>query len=580
MHRRTKKRDVISDNFVIDDTDSVATDDTFAPHTGDPALNSIRQTDVKRTHDNVSRSRMQSILSTSETDEDTALDMDAPSSADSGSESGNHTTTERPVREAAANAGLPIRKHARLDLGYVTDLADTYDSDDEDELDAEGTDFAPFETQEETGHTLCQIPACEDIGALGESQTAGGYRFAEAARHIKADGIFKVIEEARLAEHASGSKLGAFYHDRPEFWAEMSFLTLCSMPEKVIYELICGNLKHAYDTDDELRHTLDMFEKQAKRHPCIYARSLTTAEGDLMSTDQARRLVKWLQRYISDDITIREHERCQEAFRRIDAEFGTQKRVVHPEADRAYLASRSNARLTCRVDNVRLFCQKLIAECDRCEANDVPLKPLIYIGYAARADRRKRQHEACGASANWLATLAQALCNVLWGRGSFKMHFMVICLLAEKRQGVVAEMLLTRITVAYYNTGGGFCIDVAGKSMESLHFKQLTTIENQDMWNDYNEWVQKSTPLNANAREQQARYQSWCARQAAAQEDRDTTKNLAPDEIVRQARETKEFVDKVRDSPAWSTAEKVALAREVDSMWEETCRAYSQYITK
>jgi hypothetical protein len=140
--------------------------------------------------------------------------------------------------------------------------------------------------------------------------------------------------------------------------------------------------------------------------------------------------------------------------------------------------------LECRVENVWLFCRQLLAECERCEAEEQLLKSLLYIGYAVRADRRKLQHEACGKSASWLATLDQTICNILWGRGHFKMHFMVICLLGHKRQGSIAEMLLTGITGAYYNAGGGFCIDVAGKSMESLHFKELTNIQTDNIWNE------------------------------------------------------------------------------------------------
>jgi hypothetical protein len=71
----------------------------------------------------------------------------------------------RPLREAAPNAASPIRRHARRDLGYVSDIADAYDSDDSDELEADGIEYAPFETQMEDGqddHFSAAIPDCEE----------------------------------------------------------------------------------------------------------------------------------------------------------------------------------------------------------------------------------------------------------------------------------------------------------------------------------------------------------------------------------------------------------------------------------
>jgi hypothetical protein len=477
----------------------------------------------------------------------------------------------RPLREAAPRAASPMRQDARIDPDYVSDIAETCATDDEDELDADGIEYAPFETQaEESGdNTTSDIPECEDIGTLGDAQHIESHPFANQTMRIPEDGLFPLVQGALQAEQASGSRFGQyFFNEAKEYWTELSLLALCTMPDRVIHELIRGNLKEAYDSDASLRERLDAFQERAKKHPCIYARSLTTADGQPMTISQARRLVKWLQRYVSDDETIQNHPTCKEAFHWIDAEFGGQWKRASPHAERAYLATKSSIRLESRVGNVLLFCQQLLVECDRCESNGIALKPLLYIGYAARADCRKRQHEACGKFANWLATLVQALCNVLWGRGYFKMHFMVICLLAAKSQGIVAEMLLTRITGAYYNVGGGFCIDVAGKSMESLYFKDLTASQNEDAWNDFYQWVEEHTPLLTQSTLQHNRRKAARARREEERRELARPNRERASKVVESLRATQALCETYGDG------ETRAMMGE---LWEEAHRMLPDY---
>jgi hypothetical protein len=564
-------------DFVDDDAVSIATNDTYLPGADSPLPDSARVF-------NPYPHRMRTMPPTSsENGEDPVTDPEAPdSNPDSEIASPvsdrNLVSTPRPLRKAAADGASPMRKHARIDLGYISDIAEMYDTDDEDELEADGVEYAPFDTQAEVAqgdHFPINIPDCEDIGTLDGLESVERNRFVKIARHIQEDGLVPLVDEACIAENSSGSNFGKFFFkEAREFWTEMSLLTLCSMPEKAIRELLFGNLKQAYDSDVEFRDALDSFEERAKKHPCIYTRSLTTADGQLMTITQARRLVKWLQRYVSDDQAIQNHPTCKEAFRRIDSEFGNQWRHASPHAARAYLASKSSPRQDCRVENVRLFCQQLLAECDTCEAENRPLKPLLYIGYAARADRRKRQHEACGKSANWLATLAQAICNVLWGRGQFKMHFMVICLLAEKSQGTIAEMLLTRISGAYYNAGGGFCIDVAGKSMESLHFKELTTNQNLDLWNDCVGWVEQNTPLIANARQQLARHTAFLARQETERRARIRADKECTAANLKSIRDSYMLCQQYKNHHTWQDQEAKDMVQEMEQIWQEVRHAY------
>ncbi|KAJ8107685.1 hypothetical protein OPT61_g8697 [Boeremia exigua] len=395
-----------------------------------------------------------------------------------------------PVRKAAESAYAPIRKHARMDLGYVSDIAEADDSDDPDELDADIQHYAPLQMQlqDELGDDVwSDHPECEDVGSLTGDVTASVDNFIELANAIETDGVIPLIEAALIAENKSGSSFGKFFSENQDYWDAMSLTTLCNMPERVVKELVCGNLN----------------------------------DGTLMTTAEARRLARWLQRYISKSPDVVDHPLCKEAFKRIDHQFRAQWKRVNPSAERAFLASKNQDRIQSRVDNTTTFCNELIARCEASENAGTPLKPLTYIGYAARAEHRRRQHEACGGSSNWLATLVQAVCNVLWGHGHFQMHFMVICLLASEGQGMIAEMLLTRIAGAYYNVGGGFCINVAGKTMESIHFTSIHSTslshhENVDQWNDFAMWVAQETSLEANQLESVRRMRERRKRRTAA----------------------------------------------------------------
>lgn len=208
---------------------------------------------------------------------------------------------------------------------------------------------------------------------------------------------------------------------------------------------------------------------------------------------------------------------------------------------------------------------------------DKPLKHLLYVGYAAKADRRKRQHEACGKLANWLATLVQATCNVLWGRGQFKMHFMVICVLGEPGQASIAEMLLTRITGAYYNTGGGFCIDVAGKSIAaSILSLNQSPVHHMHMWTQNMRWVLDHTPLLANSKVQVSRHTGLLKREAGTEAERN---RLIEEKFVKDIRTIQEnyvLAQIYKNDPSWQTDGARELVKKMEDAWKEAGALYPE----
>ncbi|KAF2870902.1 hypothetical protein BDV95DRAFT_595571 [Massariosphaeria phaeospora] len=400
---------------------------------------------------------------------------------------------------AAGRKGQSKTKRVMEDLHRGSDVSDCADASD-DSTDEE-LDFAPMETQVAVGlqRTLTRedlrVPDLEDVGMLPGEALNEQTSFVKLVKAIDQDGLLPALEAARDAEAASGSVLGKEYARYPMVWQYHSFSTLCSMHPRIIQELVHGNLVIAANSDADLRQTLDANYERGKVQPNIYARVLTDTSGQSMSSTNAQRLARWLRRYISDDLSVIDNTKHREVFYRIDRQFQKWKRADTARGQRRYLQTDAYDRSDGRLQVIRTFCVQLER---RCGDGGRLSPPLQYIGYAAKADTRERQHEACGKSSNWLASFVQAVCNVAWEKGAYQMHFFVVCLLSEEAQGMVGEMLLTRLPNAYYNSGGGFCVDVAGKSLESMHFAKLAPDQRADQWHEYAQWVKEHTRIYAN----------------------------------------------------------------------------------
>jgi len=494
------------------------------------------------------------------------------------------------------NSGLPIGERSAVVSGRSrlarhaeglledSDISDFWDEgDDLIDSDDEELNFAPAETQLEAdlhrdlSEGEAAIPDCQDVGKLEGWHPHEHDEFARLVRAIDEQGWNPVILHALKAEADSGSVLGARYAKEKPVWKEMAYLTLSPMHPHVLAELTHGNLVLAAQANKELDDLLMALHERCKSQPIIYARVHVDASGKAMSTADALRLVKWLRRYMADEESILNNENCQNAIWRVDREFSKRwRRTDTNEGARRFLATKSGTRSEDRLDVLRKFSDRLEA---RCEAADdgsgttLLSPPLLYIGYAARGDIRQRQHEACGSSSNWLATLVQSFCNVVWGRGSFRMHFFAICPLSEEQQGPVAEMLLTRIPGAYYHNGGGFCIDIAGKSMESIHFNKLNAAQREERWNDFGDWIDQNTPANKNWEKHEnadnlRKEQLQAKRQTQEEEIEAYIAQVAEAHYTCQAHKTHEL---------WQTPEQKELVRSTEQLWVEVHEKFPEY---
>ena len=58
------------------------------------------------------------------------------------------------------------------------------------------------------------------------------------------------------------------------------------MLERAVKELVCVSSEQAWDSDTELSEMLDKFRGRSKHHLCIYAKTLTTADGAFTNITQ------------------------------------------------------------------------------------------------------------------------------------------------------------------------------------------------------------------------------------------------------------------------------------------------------
>ncbi len=138
------------------------------------------------------------------------------------------------------------------------------------------------------------------------------------------------------------------------------------------------------------------------------------------------------------------------------------------------------------------------------------------------------------------------------------MHFFVICLLSEEPQGPVAEMLLTRVCGAYYHGGSGFCIDIAGKSMESIHFRKLSHVEASNRWAEFDAWVEDNTPVNENWNAQAAVMDTQAERKKSRRVEREKQRESA------KKRRKAEIEDLAKASAYSASVNDERLAADVD----------------
>jgi len=145
---------------------------------------------------------------------------------------------------------------------------------------------------------------------------------------------------------------------------------------------------------------------------------------------------------------------------------------------------------------------------------------------------------------------------------------------------VVAEMLLSRVSGAYYNTGRGFCIDIAGKSIESIHFRKLTPEQKIDCWNELTAWVHEHTSVAQNWALQEARAKAVKQERASRAEQALRQQILASAETQSTLEDVQKYYalcQEWKDDPNWQTEEAKALVKSSKALWEDMRAKFPEF---
>ena len=333
-----------------------------------------------------------------------------------------------------------------------------------------------------------------DVGALpGQDQIDHG-KYAAFASQIETDGFLPIIKAAFEDERKTNST----YVKGIEFeWFRFcSDETLCSMDEEVVFQMGAGNiaLENSNPKDPAFSTRLEKIKSRADNHPSIYNRLLVNKKTMRpLLVAQAEELAKHAVSYAYAD------PKTAATACSIDSVFYAKTHWTRAKSDageRFFLQTKANKISPQRRNVLLTFARAIQRRTAEAIARGEKYAPLMqYIGYAMNASLRRKQHESFN-STNWLCMFVQAYAEAAWP-GEFGMATFTVCLISENFVGPVAEMLLTRLTRAYYHAGG-FSIDQAGESMASIKMDKLTQAQRDKIWQENQTYISKNTPLDAN----------------------------------------------------------------------------------
>jgi hypothetical protein len=112
-------------------------------------------------------------------------------------------------------------------------------------------------------------------------------------------------------------------------------------------------------------------------------------------------------------------------------------------------------------------------------------------------DVREMQHLSYVASSSWLASFFMSVTDSVFGE-KHAMKQAVVCLIDEEQHGAIGEMVITRLSRAYYYTGGGFTVGLGSSSLRSIYMSNLSAQERAEQWKKHHVYMMDNSPYNEN----------------------------------------------------------------------------------
>ncbi|KAF3005644.1 hypothetical protein E8E13_003508 [Curvularia kusanoi] len=265
-------------------------------------------------------------------------------------------------------------------------------------------------------------------------------------------------------------------------WGTAADNVLATLEETVLRAITTfdGNLNHLVATDPAVALALEQYEKSGlKDQPYIYVCALTHDESKEFApftVNEAREIAYHAQLYpdaqeLAYDIDRAHISDWQQNWTREGARY-----FLHTEKTETgnYGPVSINRCKILRRFAYALF--KIAALAENAGKSTVPV--MHYIGYATKPQIRKQRYEAGDKCGNWLTQCVLAITKAL--KISTHMSTHPLFLVNADVSGPVAEMLLSRMTRAYYFAGG---LNTGQASGSMAHIRAgIITDKQRDQW--------------------------------------------------------------------------------------------------
>lgn len=223
---------------------------------------------------------------------------------------------------------------------------------------------------------------------------------------------------------------------------------------------------------------------------------------------------------------------------------------------------------------VKEFVQALVERLDECGDESQPLEPpLWYCAYSSEFDERDSQQFLYGSAGSWLTGLFMSVSEALCG-SRYSMKPLCVCILADEPHGTISELMITRLASAYYHTGCGFTVDVAGSSTTSLLTTKLSHDGQQKAGEDHSRHFLKVTEFEPNMAKEQLRMGTYWRKQRSLRRER-----IEMDDAVSGARKDLQKYEDTKSHPTWkdhsSTVQGIISHAQLA---DETDEEYSRFV--
>jgi hypothetical protein len=287
---------------------------------------------------------------------------------------------------------------------------------------------------------------------LSKASDRSVYELLEAAMNITGLPCDRWVKRRK-----SGGISPATYR---EFLTEL-WQMLVSFDPIILTHLANGDLPKARKNISELREKLSRMANVAPHEYCpsIYGQYLVNKDGESPTVAEIEEILRKIELYILG-FGNKDEQKSGEFAANVEVHFMFLKASAQKAAEgaRMYIPVDKAA----RIEVIKAWIAHVRTRIENLPPDHRLERPLCEIGYAAKPIERLLQHKK-HTDSNYIMNLTEAVCKEMWG-DKYRIEQFVLFHLWKNTHAMSAEILVSRIAMAYITYGGGFCQYPAGES--------------------------------------------------------------------------------------------------------------------